>query len=392
MASSLTSSVAAVADPASAPRLSDVIEVLDAAYPRSLAEDWDAVGLVCGDLDARVRTALLVVDVTPETVDEALGMRAELIVAHHPLLLSGVHGVGTDSYRGQLVHRLISAGCALFTAHTNADVAAPGVSDALARMVGLTDLTPLDPLPVEALDKVVTFVPEAKVDEVTDALAAAGAGAVGEYQRAAWTTTGTGTFEPGPRANPAVGEPGRREQVAETRLELVLPRPRRHEVVTALRTAHPYEEPAFDVLELAAWPGPRGLGRVGRLETPLSLQAFAESVFRALPRTRTGVRVAGPLDKQVERIAVCGGSGSSLVDRAAAAGADAYLTADLRHHTTADAVAEHGLALVDVAHWASEWPWLVGARETIAAGLDTRGMQLAAHVSATSTDPWTVRL
>ena len=280
-------------DEAAGARLADVVAVLDAAYPRRLAEEWDAVGLVCGDLDAVVRSILLVVDVTEETVDEALSAGADLVVAHHPLLLRGVHGVGTDTVKGRLVHRLVRAGCALFTAHTNADNAAPGVSDALARVLGLTDLSPLAPRSVE---------------------------------------------------------------------------------------------PAADAAH------PTGTGRVGTLAQPVSLQAFTEQVARVLPHTRAGVRAAGPAQAQVQRVAVCGGSGSDLVDAARRAGADVLLTADLRHHTVSDALAAGGPWLVDVAHWASEWPWLIGAREAILAGLEPSGFSPTATVSTTVTDPWTLRV
>ncbi|MFC3688041.1 Nif3-like dinuclear metal center hexameric protein [Aquipuribacter hungaricus] len=371
--------------------LHDVVTALDEAYPRSLAEPWDAVGLVCGDLAAEVSSVLLSVDVTTAVVDEALERGVDLVVAHHPLLLSAVHGVGTDTVKGRLLHRLITSGCGLFTAHTNADSAAPGVSDALARTLGLTGLAPLDARPHEATDQVVTLVPPSAVDAVVDALAAAGAGRLGEYSRCAWSTTGTGTFEAGPGTAPAVGRAGERASATEARVEMVAPRARREAVLAALRQAHPYEEPAVQVLELAPWSSPRGLGRVGTLPQPTSLQAFAEHVAKVLPRTAAGVRVAGPVQAQVQRVAVCGGSGGSLVGAARASGADVFVTADLRHHPAQDALEEGGPWLVDVAHWASEWPWLMGARERILAATDPRGEHLDVVVSRTVTDPWTSR-
>lgn len=371
--------------------LRDVVSALDDAYPRHLAEDWDAVGLVCGDLDVAVETVLLTVDVTAAVVDEALTAKADLVVAHHPLLLRGVHGVGTDTARGRLVHRLVSAGCGLFTAHTNADVAAPGVSDALARVLGLTGLVPLDARPQDPLDLLVTHVPTADRDRLVDALAASGAGSVGEYDRCAWSTTGVGTFDPGPRAQPSVGAVGERSVVEEDRVEMVLPRASRDRVLAALRSAHPYEEPSFQVLELASWSGPRGMGRVGSLPQPISLQSFADLVAKVLPRTAGGVRLAGPVHAPVQRVAVCGGSGDSLVDAARAAGADVFVTADLRHHPVTDALEAGGPWLVDVPHWASEWPWLIGARERILSALDPLGERLEVSVSRTVTDPWTSR-
>jgi dinuclear metal center YbgI/SA1388 family protein len=371
--------------------LRDVVAALDDAYPRHLAEDWDAVGLVCGDVGSEVGSVLLAVDVTEAVVDEALGAGVDLVVAHHPLLLRAVHGVGTDTVRGRLLHRLVTAGCGLFTAHTNADVAAPGVSDALARVIGLTGLVPLDARAQDPMDQVVVQVPAGDRDRLVDALAAAGAGVLGEYARCAWSTTGVGTFEPGPDASPAVGSVGERAVVEEDRVEMVLPRQARERVLAALRTAHPYEEPAFQVLELAGWSGPRGLGRVGTLPQPMGLQTFAEHVAKVLPRTNAGVRIAGPVQAQVQRVAVCGGSGDSLIGAARDAGADVFVTADLRHHPVSDALAAGGPWLVDVPHWASEWPWLMGARERILAALDPMGEHLDVTVSRTVTDPWTSR-
>jgi dinuclear metal center YbgI/SA1388 family protein len=374
------------------PTVGEALDVLDRAYPRSLAEPWDAVGLVAGDVDATVRRVLLSVDVTSATVGEALDERCDLLVAHHPLFLRAVHGVGTDTWKGRLVHRLVRGGVALVTAHTNADAAAPGVSDALARVLGLTGLRPLTPAAADPMDKIVTFVPGRDADHVLDALAAAGAGVIGDYRRCAWTASGTGTFEPSPGARPTLGEVGRRSAVAEARIEMVLPRAARRTVVAALRAAHPYEEPAFDLLELGSVPGTRGLGRVGELAAPAPLGAFADHVARALPRTVSGIRVAGPLDATVRRVAVCGGAGDGLVDAARASGADVFVTSDLRHHVASEALAVGPPWLVDVPHWAGEWPWLQGARERLLSGLDAVGRVAQARVSTTSTDPWTIRL
>jgi dinuclear metal center YbgI/SA1388 family protein len=375
--------------------LGEVVAVLDRLYPPRWAQDWDAVGLVCGDPDAPVRTVLLAVDAVAEVVAEAIEARADLLVVHHPLLLRGVHGVPATTPKGRVVHDLIRAGCGLYVAHTNADSARPGVSDALARVLGLDDLRPLVPQPVDPLDKVVTFVPHPQADAVVDALAAVGAGAIGEYERCAWTTTGTGTFVPGEATAPAVGEPGRTEQVGETRVEMVLPRAARERVLAALRAAHPYEEPAFDVLELAPWSGPRGLGRVGDLPAPTTLAHFAEVVAAALPPTAQGVRVSGDPGATVRRVAVCGGAGDTLFDAVRGSGADVFVTADLRHHPASEAreaAAGGPPFLVDVAHWASEWPWLHGCCERLSGELARSGTTVDARVSAVRTDPWTFRV
>lgn len=373
--------------------LRDVVGALEAAYPPALAMEWDAVGLVCGDPAEPVSRVLFAVDPVAETVEEALADGAGLLVTHHPLLLRGVHGVGADTPKGALLHRLIRGGTGLFTAHTNADVADPGVSDALADALGLTVEGPLQPGSGPALDKIVTFVPVGPaIARVHDALSAAGAGRFGNYSHCSFATAGTGQFLPLDGAAPAVGEVGRLERVAETRLEMVLPRSARREVVAALRASHPYEEPAFDLLEMAPLPSARGLGRVGELPAPESFAAFARRVGAALPATAWGVRGAGDPNRQIRRVAVCGGAGDSALDSATAAGVDAYVTADLRHHPAS----EHALAgagpggpvpaLVDVAHWASEWPWCAQAAEVVRSAC---GGSVEVSVSRRRTDPWT---
>ncbi len=369
--------------------IGEALAALNTAYPPGLAADWDAVGLVCGDPADELGSVLVAVDPVPETVDEAIVSGAQLLVAHHPLLLRGVHGVGADTPKGALVHRLVRAGASLFTAHTNADAADPGVSDALAAALGLDVTGPLIAADAPPLDKIVTFVPTGPdLGAVHAALSDAGAGNIGDYSHCSFATAGTGQFKPLAGAHPTIGEVGRLERVAETRLEMVLPRSRRPAVVAALRAAHPYEEPAFDVLELAPVPSRRGLGRIGTLPTPESLAAFTARVAAGLPTTAWGVRAAGDPDRVIRRVAVCGGAGDSALDAALAAGVDAYVTADLRHHPAAEHLLRPGApALVDVAHWASEWPWCAQAADVLRAAL---GGSVEVRVSARRTDPWSI--
>jgi putative NIF3 family GTP cyclohydrolase 1 type 2 len=236
--------------------------VLEQWYDPRRAESWDAVGLVCGDPDDNVGHVLLAVDAVPATVAEAMRVGAELLVSHHPLLLTPVHGVPADDPKGALVHRMIRARIAHYVAHTNADAANPGVSDALGDLLGLANLRPLEPHRFNPDDKLVVFVPLADLVRVVDALAAAGAGRIGNYERCAWSATGIGTFRPEPAATPFTGQVGAVSEVAEARVEMVVPQGLRGDVLQALRAAHPYEEPAFDLY--ARLPEPAAsIGRPG---------------------------------------------------------------------------------------------------------------------------------
>ncbi|WP_112236574.1 Nif3-like dinuclear metal center hexameric protein [Kribbella monticola] len=374
------------------PRLGDVLAVLDELYNPAWAESWDAVGLVTGDLDQPVRKILFAVDPMRVVVDEAIGANFDLLVTHHPLLLRGVNSVAATTPKGKVIHDLIKSGTALHVCHTNADNANPGVSDALARKLGLQDTRPLKALPQDPMDKLVVYVPVDDTQKVIDALAAVGAGKIGDYDRAAWTSAGEGTFRPLEGANPAIGKVGEIEVVPESRVEMVLPRHRRRAAVEAIRSAHPYEEPAFDIFELAALPSDLGGGRIGVLAEPLALEEFAATVAANLPRTEHGVRVSGDPQRRIESVAVVGGAGDSEFDRVRAAGVDAYVTADLRHHPATEARAyDEGPALVDVAHWASEWPWLEDAERLVTEGLAERGFRIDTTVSTICTDAWTAR-
>jgi len=370
--------------------LGDVVALLDRRYDPRTKDRWDRVGLVCGDPAEPVEQVLFAVDPVAVVVDEAVADGAQLLVTHHPLLLTGVHGVGADTFKGHVVHRLIRAGIGLLAAHTNADNARPGVSDAIASALGLPATEPLEPLAPEPdpIDKYIVFVPVPDTEALIDALAAAGAGQIGDYDRAAFSAPGTGTFRPLAGANPTIGAVGRVEQVEESMLQMVAPRRRRAEVVAALRAAHPYEEPAFDVIELADIPSGRGGGRVGDLPEPTTLAAFADLVARTLPGTAHGVRVAGDPDRPVRRVAICGGSGDSMLAAASASGADVYLTSDLRHHRASEHLEAGGCALVDVAHWAAEWMWLPQAARLLEQDAAAAGFSLSTTVSTTVTDPW----
>jgi dinuclear metal center YbgI/SA1388 family protein len=371
-------------------RLQQVLDRLEEWYPARFADSWDAVGLVCGEPAAEVRRILLAVDPVAEVAAEATGWDADLLVCHHPLFLKAVHGVAATTPKGRVLHRLLAGSCALFTAHTNADAPAGGVSESLALALGLTDVVALEADPKPPLDKVVVFAPADAAEQVRAAINAAGAGHLGDYDSCTFSTPGEGRFRPLEGANPTIGSVGTPETVAEVRIEAVLPRHLRAQVVAALLAAHPYEEPAYDVYPLADLDDPgRGSGRIGRLTEPLTLRELAARVAAVLPATAHGVRVAGDPARLVERLALCGGAGDFLLDQARGSGADAYLTSDLRHHPASEFREHDGPALLDVSHWAAEWTWLPVLQRRLSEAL---GDTVDIRVSTINTDPWTFRV
>lgn len=368
------------------PSLREVVAVLDALYRPEWADDWDAVGTVVGDPETAVRKILLAVDPVQAVVDEAVAVGADLVVTHHPLLLRGVTTVAASTPKGRVIHDLISNGIGLHTCHTNADSPALGVSESMALALGLTDLRPLD-VDGDAVDKWIVYVPAGDADRVAASMHDAGAGVVGDYDRAMFSSPGTGQFRPLAGANPAIGSVGEVETVDELRLELVAEPALREKVRAAMLAAHPYEEVAYDVIATEPRPDDRGSGRVGVIAEPMSLRDFAALVAERLPAHHSATRVAGDPDASVRTVALCGGSGDFLLAAAQAAGADVYVTSDLRHHPVSEHRERAGAcAVIDVPHWAAEWTWLPVAARALGERLgDTVDIAVSTHV----TDPWT---
>lgn len=353
----------------------DVVALLEGWYDPRWAESWDTVGLVSGDPQAVLASVHVAVDPTEAVACEAAAAGAGLLLTHHPLFLGGTTSVAPTGEKG----RALAAVDALYVAHTNADVAAPGVSDALGAALGIEALAPLQAHD-DRLDRWVVHVPRTHTTAVLDAMAAAGGGRLGPYARCAFTVAGEGTFTPLPGAQPYVGAVGAPERVAEDRLEMVAAARDRGAIGAALRSAHPYEMPSVTVVEAVA-PTTRGLGRVGHLPETLALQDFCSLVAARLPRTAGGVRATGDPSARVRTVAVAGGACLDLAGAAAAAGADVLVTSDARHHRAQEAP----LPVVDVAHWAGEWPWTAAVGERLRTALPG----LVVTVSTLVTDPWT---
>jgi dinuclear metal center YbgI/SA1388 family protein len=337
------------------PTIATVTSALEAWAPPGSAQDYDNVGLQVGDASRSVQTGLLALDATPQVLEEAERIDADLIVTHHPLLFQGLDGVTADGYVSNLALRLAEAGIALYSIHTNLDAAPGGVSFALADRLGLTDVGFLDGYE-DTLYKLAVFVPEDAFDEVRRALAEAGAGQIGDYEACAFSVEGTGFFKPGDDTDPHIGEAGGEAQSArERKLEVEVARWTLGPVLAALQDAHPYEEVAYDLYPVKQKNSRAGLGALGQLDEPESLSVFLD---RVATRLEAGsLRYAGDADTTVEQVAVCGGAGSDFIGTARGAGADAYVTADVKYHEFFEVLDTNGLpdmALIDPGHYETE--------------------------------------
>jgi dinuclear metal center YbgI/SA1388 family protein len=336
-------------------RVAEIAAAVERLAPLALAEAWDNCGLQVGDPAAQASRVLVALTPLPEVFEEAEETGADFLLFHHPLIFTPLKNVTPGSYPGDLVARAVRGDLAVYAAHTNYDAAPDGVSVALAAALGLRG--PLRVLsPRGALRKLVIFVPEENAEDVADALAAAGAGVIGDYTRCTFRTPGTGTFLPGQAADPYLGERGRLERAREIRLETVVPAHAARRAVDAATAAHPYEEVALDVYPVEGYPEGCGYGRVGALPEPLTPEGLCERVSLSLGFPARLVADPEP-GRRVERIAVVGGSGGSFVAEAAASGAGAYVSGDLDYH---DALLAESLGLVaiDAGHAATELPSL----------------------------------
>lgn len=367
----------------------DIRRILDEAYPPALAESWDKVGLICGDPTESVKRVGLALDCTQAVADKAVDMGLDMLIIHHPLLLRGVTSVAADEPKGKVIHTLIRGGVALFSAHTNADSARPGVNDKLAELVGISAGRPIAPRLLGGMDKWGVHVLPKDAAHLKKMLFDAGAGAIGDYRECAFEIEGTGQFRPVEGANPAEGDVDKLFKSLELRIEFVAPRNLRARLTSVLREAHPYEEPAFDIVEMhsaESLEDATGLGRVGELPEPMRLADFVQQVANNLPVTEWGVRATGDPEQMVSRVAVSSGSGDSFLNDVIKLGVDVYVTSDLRHHPVDEYLRDGGPAVIDTAHWASEFPWTSQAQEI----LQDKAPQVEVDVISIRTDPWTM--
>ncbi len=349
-------------------QVKDVIAAVDRLAPFDLAEPWDHVGLQvgspgdelpaagatgdggAGDSARATPVVLVALEVDDAVLDEARRLGAAVVVSHHPLIFDPLERLSDDSLAGRLALRAAREGVAVIAAHTSLDKARGGIADVVAELLGIEAAAPLAPAAADAL-KLVGFVPADDADLVRKAVFAAGAGVIGEYEHCSWSTGGQGTFFGREGTDPVAGQAGRDEQVDELRLEVVFPRRLRRRVTGAYVAAHPYEEPAYDVIPLENEVASLGLGRLGVLPAATTLAAFAAQVAAVL--RLPSVRYAGDAGRQIRRVAVLPGSGAEAIARGVAQVADVLVTGDVKYHEARAAQAQ-GLALIDAPHGVTE--------------------------------------
>jgi dinuclear metal center YbgI/SA1388 family protein len=361
------------------PTVAEFAAYFERFAPCATAAEWDNVGLLLGDPATEVARVMTCLTVTSDVSAEAVRDGAQLIVAHHPVLFRGAKKLVATSAEGQAVLPLLRAGIAVYSPHTAFDNCAGGINDNLCARLGLSAVRPLVPRDGKRQCKLVAFVPDGDLQKVQDAVFAAGAGVIGQYNECGFRLAGTGTFFGTDASNPVVGQRGRRENVPEWRFEVVVPEARVAEVVAAMRAAHSYEEVAFDVYPLRPNPS-GGEGRLGELKEPTTLGELARRAKAAL--SANAVQIVGDPARPVRTVALACGAAGEFLTHAIKRKVDVFLTGEVRFH---DALAARGanVGLILPGHYATERP----AVEDLAAKLTADFPGVTAWPSRAERDP-----
>lgn len=359
-------------------KISEVITYLEQVCPPAYQESYDNCGLIMGNAGNDIKGALLCLDSTEAVVEEAIKLKCNLIIAHHPILFSPIKKLTGKTYAERVIISAIKHDICIYAMHTNLDNIHTGVNRKIAEKIGLQDLSILSPKK-GILRKLVTFCPRDHADEVRNAIFDAGAGVIGDYNECSFNAPGMGTFKAGQGTNPFVGSKGKRHYEKEERIETIFPAHLEGAILKALMNSHPYEEVAYDIYPLENVHPRVGAGMIGNLAKPMK-----EKDFLALLKQNMKlecIRHTPLLGKKVEKVAICGGSGSFLLPDAIKAGADMLVTADFKYHQFFDA--ENKLVIADIGHYESER----FTPEIVSAILKEKFHTFALQISKTNTNP-----
>lgn len=358
--------------------ISEIIQLIESIAPLSLQESYDNAGLQTGNASATVESVLITLDVTEEVIDEAIAKGASLIIAHHPVIFGGIKKLTGKNPVERIIIKAIQNNIAIYAAHTNIDSIVGGVNTKIADLIGLGNQRILQPAK-DKLKKLVTFVPASHLEEVRQAIFAAGAGTIGNYDQCSFNAEGLGTFRGNDDTNPFVGTKGELHTEPEIRFETIFPEWKQNTIVNALIKAHPYEEVAYDIYSLDNLNPQAGAGVIGTLTEAMDAREFLARIQTIF---KTPVIRHTPLTgNKVKTVAVCGGAGSFLLRDAIAAGADFFITGDVKYHQFFDA--DQRIVLADIGHYESEQ----FTKELFYELLTKKFSTFAVHLSEVNTNP-----
>lgn len=332
-------------------KLKTLIKKIETKYPLDLAYDWDNVGLLVGDFDMDIKKVLVTLEANEKVINEAIENKIDLIVTHHPFIFSKMNKINTADLKGRLIHKLIKNDIALYSMHTNFDIAFDGLNDYFMEVMGFGNSKILDTTKNDILYKLVVYVPNTHVEKVKDALAKAGCGHIGNYSHCSFSTEGIGNFKPLQGTNPFIGKEGVVESVNEIKIETILPQKNLGGAISSMLNAHPYEEVAYDLYKLENKGQAFGLGRISKLENSITLGELCNHIKSKL--NMDYIRVVGDTEVIVNKVAVVTGSGADLVKKAQRQGAQVLITGDVKYHDAQDAL-DMGMNIIDCGHFDTE--------------------------------------
>ena len=330
-------------------QLKDIIQFLEEKAHPSLQESYDNSGLICGHPSMEITGAIICLDSTEEIIDEAIRNGYNLVIAHHPIVFSGLKKLNGKNYIERTIIKAIKNDIAIYAIHTNLDNIIHGVNAKIAEKIGLINCRILSPMKNKLL-KLSTYVPHEHAEKVKEALFNAGAGHIGNYSECSFSTQGEGTFKGGDGSNPVYGEKNIRFKAQETKIEVILESHKQHQVFRALQEAHPYEEVAYEIISLVNNFQDTGAGMIGELAEEIDVQDFLKSLKTKMKTDC--IRHTKLSSQGIKKVALCGGAGSFLLEDAKRAGADIFITGDFKYHQFFDA--DGSLVIADIGHYESE--------------------------------------
>ncbi|MEG1409914.1 MAG: Nif3-like dinuclear metal center hexameric protein [Terrisporobacter sp.] len=332
-------------------KLNDLIKKIENKYPLNLAYDWDNVGLLVGDFDAEVKKILVSLEANENVIEEAIKNNVDLIVTHHPFIFRKLNKINTRDLKGKLIHKLIKNDIALYSMHTNFDIAFDGLNDYFMEIMGFENTKVLDITNSEVLHKIAVYVPLTHELVIREALGDVGAGHIGNYSHCTFNTPGVGTFRPEENANPFIGKIRETEEVKEVKIETIVPQSILQKTIDKMIKAHPYEEVAYDVYKLENKGNSVGLGRYTTLNQVMDLQSLCEKI--KLKLNMDHIRVVGELNTKIKKVAVVTGAGSDMVSLAKSKNCNVIITGDVKYHEAQDAL-DMGMCIIDCGHFDTE--------------------------------------
>ena len=365
--------------------LQQIISSMSRLASHSEALEWDNVGLQVGDYNNEIRKILVALDINEQIIEEAIKKNADLVITHHPLIFNGIDNIHTQTSKGRTIIKAIKNDIAIYSTHTNMDIAEGGLNDLLADKLNILNTEILSKENEIELYKLAVYTPHENAEEVREAIFNKGAGKIGNYSKTSFSIKGEGTFLPGQGSNPHLGNKGELEKVNEIKIETVIPENKVDNVIRGMLKAHPYEEVAYDIYKLPYQSKFKGIGRIGELQNSLSLKEYSDKIKNKLNIEK--LKICGNMEDEIKKVAICSGAGADFISLASAKGADLYITGDVKYHEAQLAEALD-LNLVDAGHFETEVIFKELVEKHLKKVKNENKLEFEVSISNINTNPW----